>query len=310
MVKYSIITPCYNSYHLMGKYFDSLENQTYKNFEIIIIDDCSNDDSLNCLYKYKKYSNLTITVINNPKNLGPGESRNIGLDHSSGDYILFIDSDDYVEKNMFQTLEKYVNDDSFVVFDYFINEDKSKQSIMNEQYGIVETKDVLLEINTSVWGKVFRKKIIDDNLIRFPDLMRFEDFSFLQEYILKTNEIHYVNEKLYHYVENKKSIVHSYSNASEFSFKAFMNIYDDYHWCKEIAEAVYVREIIYVSIKEYFKTKRIREAICIVNKYESFFPNWKKNANVKKFNLGHRIVLFLFKNKLYFLLKCLLAITG
>ena len=93
MPKYSIITPEYNSFNLMERYFDSLENQTFMDFEIVIVDDCSTDDSYEKLQEYARKSPLSITLKQSEKNFGPGNTRNIGLDNATGEWVTFIDID-------------------------------------------------------------------------------------------------------------------------------------------------------------------------------------------------------------------------
>lgn len=89
MPKYSVITPMYKSFNLMEKYFNSLEGQTYKDFEVVIVDDCSPNDAYDCVLAYSKTSRLDIRVFKTEKNGGPGIARNIGMENARGgmDYV-------------------------------------------------------------------------------------------------------------------------------------------------------------------------------------------------------------------------------
>ncbi|PWX16163.1 hypothetical protein CYK66_10230 [Clostridium perfringens] len=104
-LKYSIITPMYNSFNYMKRFFESFENQTMKNFEIIIIDDCSSDGSYQKLLEFIKTIKLNIKVLKTSKNSGPGNARNMGIKAAKGEWITFVDNDDWVDKCL---LEKVI----------------------------------------------------------------------------------------------------------------------------------------------------------------------------------------------------------
>ena len=124
--KYSIVTPMYNSFSLMKRYFASLCQQTYKNFEVIIIDDCSSDDSYEELCKYAEVSPLTIRVFKTEKNGGPGIARNIGMDAARGEWITFIDNDDWVDTHLFEKIEDVIRtiEVNSVIYDYYTTNGK------------------------------------------------------------------------------------------------------------------------------------------------------------------------------------------
>ena len=98
--KISVIVPVYNTSKYLEKCLDSLINQTYKELEIIIVEDCSTDNSKSLLEKYKKFEN--VTIIYNDRNMGLSYSRNVGLAHAGGNYIGYIDSDDYVQSDYYE----------------------------------------------------------------------------------------------------------------------------------------------------------------------------------------------------------------
>ena len=112
MIKVSIIIPVYNNGKYLRTCLDSLVNQTLKDIEIIAVDDNSSDNSLLILMEYaKKYHN--IRVYHNRKNLGQGATRNIGLEYAKGEYIGFVDSDDYVRYNMYEDMYKAVLNNNY-----------------------------------------------------------------------------------------------------------------------------------------------------------------------------------------------------
>lgn len=121
MAKYSIITPQYNSFELMDKYFNSLLNQTVKNFEVVIVDDCSTDGSWEKLQEYVKTSPLNITLLQAEKNSGPGNARNMGIEAAKGEWITFVDNDDWVSTDFLEKVDKVIEREKVncVIYDYY-----------------------------------------------------------------------------------------------------------------------------------------------------------------------------------------------
>lgn len=101
---FSLIIPCYNVIQFINQGLETLVNQTFKDFEIIFIDDCSTDDTYNFIANYKDKSSLDITLIKNERNCGPGQSRNNGINIANGQYITFMDSDDWLEHTFFEEM--------------------------------------------------------------------------------------------------------------------------------------------------------------------------------------------------------------
>ena len=104
MSKISVIIPCYNAEKYIKKCFEGLEKQTFREFDVIVVDDFSTDNSLNILYEIKQNSKLKIKVIKMKQNVGPGEARNVGIKASDSEYLAFCDSDDYYEENFLYCL--------------------------------------------------------------------------------------------------------------------------------------------------------------------------------------------------------------
>ena len=107
-MKYSIIVPAYNTEKYIDKCLKSIFSNTYKNFEVIIVNDGSTDKTEDIINKYiKKYDNI---IYIKQKNMGLSLARNNGVKKATGDYLLFIDSDDYVEKNLLENINKDIGD--------------------------------------------------------------------------------------------------------------------------------------------------------------------------------------------------------
>lgn len=179
-LKFSIIIPAYNCEDLVSKCLDSILNQTYKNFEIIVIDDCSTDNTLNVLKSYSNY----IRIFSTPKNSRQGAARNIGLDNCSGDYILFIDSDDYLSAPdvLYKIYNLIIQNNipDIVYLGMKIEGNRDLLLIPDEEnckknYRLAENP--FINVTSICW----KASLIQNNHIRFPENIKYEDvyFSFL-----------------------------------------------------------------------------------------------------------------------------------
>lgn len=231
MKKISIIVPVYNSEKTLDRCIESLIYQTYSNIEIILIDDCSNDDSLKICKKYEnKYHN--IKVISNKKNQGVSITRNKGIDCATGDYVCFVDSDDWVNYQYCDKLLKSIeeNDCDFSICG-FIFKDYVSNNSTNYSYGkgkkiiyknnIFELYEKLL--SNTLWNKIFVKKIIDKNKLKFDEnLSMGEDLKFVLSYInVIKDKICIIDDLLYYYCKyDSISLMSNFGiNDIENSFK-------------------------------------------------------------------------------------------
>lgn len=208
--KVSVIVPVYNAEKTIERCLDSILNQTLKEIEIIAINDCSTDKSLKILRNYeKKYDNLI--VLNNSKNLGPSGSRNRGLKKASGKYIGFVDSDDYIDKNMYMTMASYMDDETdLVTCSRYRNLGDRFKEIINKNE-TTNPKDLSLISNYTA-DKLFKKSIIDKYNIKYPEQYRYaEDVYFLTVYRCYCNKMKILKEPFYYIDYNANSITNSYN---------------------------------------------------------------------------------------------------
>ncbi len=206
MIKVSIIIPVYNSSKYIKRCLNSIVNQTFKDFEVIIINDGSKDNTVDIINEYNHDKRIKLI---NRNNKGIGSARNLGIEKSIGKYICFIDSDDYVENDYLEVLYNKITKDNLdlVVCNYNeINEelDKKRDIIINEFSNTTLEKEpkLLLSVNKSPWNKIYKKSII--NNIKFPVDLKYEDTEFLCKVLLHS-KVGYVNNKLYNYVIHKCS---------------------------------------------------------------------------------------------------------
>ncbi|MDE6234856.1 MAG: glycosyltransferase [Muribaculaceae bacterium] len=214
MTKISVIIPVYNTAALLPRCLESILNQTYNNYEVICINDGSTDNSLSVLKEYAKgYKNL---VILSQPNQGVSVARNTGLDHCTGDYITFIDSDDYVDKEYLTTLITSSSGESYdlicsgltdfcddgVIHSVNLQPAKIQLSTSGNIIGFLETL-----LNTSPVAKLYRREIILKNNIRFSrGLSLGEDREFNLKYFVYCDKILTCNYSGYFY---RKDVVNS-----------------------------------------------------------------------------------------------------
>lgn len=228
----SIIVPVYNTENYLEKCLYSLVNQTYKNIEIIIIDDGSPDNSMNIIQKFVLADNR-VKVISQ-KNQGLSGARNTGMNNANGDYIMFIDSDDWIETD---TCEKAINAsekyNADVVFWPYIKEfsDSQKDNYLFDKTEIIWSEKNINQLSrrmvglvgdelanpqsidnlVTAWGKLYKKSVIGD--VRFTDtkIIETEDALFNIEVFLGINSAVYIPDLLSHYrKDNESSLTHNY----------------------------------------------------------------------------------------------------
>ena len=205
----SIIVPVYNVEKYLKRCVESIINQTYKNLEIILIDDGSTDNSGKICDEYALMDNR-VKVLH-IKNGGVSNARNLGIENATGEYIAFVDSDDYLEKEMYaKMLNKAQKEDADLVFcKYRRFDEQGKYINVNDEEGLIQLADrkdikcfFVKEADNIVWGTIWRslyKKCILQNLRFDLDIYLNEDFIFILRAIMSARRIFFLNEYLYNY---------------------------------------------------------------------------------------------------------------
>lgn len=221
MEKISIIIPIYNVEKYLDYCLKSIIEQTYKNLEIILINDGSTDNSLEICYKYKKIDKRIILIDN--KNHGVSYSRNKGIDVATGKYIVFVDSDDTIDKNYIFELVNANKDNFYDIVmvnfkDVFIKNDEKKVEYNNINVNLLSGRFFddyyyIKSIVRSPWGKLFKRDIIEKNNIKFPvEISLGEDYVFNMQYYRFVKHYRYVNKHLYNYFHrNRKCLSKGYT---------------------------------------------------------------------------------------------------
>ena len=217
MIKVSIIVPIYNVEKYLECCLSSLLNQTLENIEIICVNDGSTDNSANILQKYERIDNR-IKVINQ-SNEGQGVARNNALNVAMGEYIGFVDPDDYVSPQMFETLynkAKQYNADlveeSFYIYNQARKDKKKKKNKLNlpieKVFNWKVRKNYAFSVNLAIWNKLYRRDFIKKHNIEFMDVLRGEDIIFTVKSRVLAERILYIDNADYYYrIKEDNSII-------------------------------------------------------------------------------------------------------
>ena len=291
MPKVSVIVPVYNVEKYVEKCIKSLVDQTLQEIEIIAVDDGSKDVSKNIIDKYiKKYPDKVKYLYK--ENGGLSSARNFGIPYANGEYIAFLDSDDYVEPTMYEEMYKLAKkDDADMVECDFIWEYPNKQKY---DYGVVYNgkKEAIEKARVVAWNKLIKREIIKNEKIEFPFGLRYEDVEFFYKLVPSINKISFMKKYFIHYVQRDNSIANTQNTKTKDIFKVLNNViefyknkgyYEEY---KEELEYTYLRLLLCSSLKRMCKIKDRQERKIALdetwNNINTNFPNWRKNRLLKK----------------------------
>jgi glycosyltransferase involved in cell wall biosynthesis len=312
MVKVSVIVPVYNVEEYLAKCLDSLVNQTLKDIEIIVVNDGSPDNSESIAKKYvQKYKN--ISYYKKP-NGGLSDARNYGIAKSKGDYLAFIDSDDYIDKTMLEKLYKEaISKKLDIVVCDSINVYPDKEVLVKSN--LHYTEDAVLSYllaHPMACTRLYSKKLFKD--CKFKKGIYYEDLEFTPKLVNLTKKIGFVEEGLYYYVQRPGSIM----KQKEFSEKlldiftvldsnkkALGNNYPDeieYMYITHLLRTATLRFLEYTSSKKYID--KIHDVI------KENYPNWKNNKYYKMSSSKLKLICNLAYHKQIWLLKIIKTITG
>lgn len=251
MPKVSVIIPVYNVEKYLRQCLDSVVNQTLTDIEIICVDDCSTDNSLSILKEYAE-KDSRIKIIEQKENQGQGVARNDALKVATGEYVGFVDSDDWIELNAFQTLYDYAkaNDAQVVHFNFVeYNEHSGKYKknafaesfkkkfhydlLTYKKYSKDIVKKELFTFIGYVCNRISKREFLAENRIRFATTKTLEDIFFAIGVILSAKDIYFLDEYLYYYRIRQNSTINSRDGKNEEyayeNIKQLKSYLEEYH---------------------------------------------------------------------------------
>lgn len=322
-VKYSIVVPIYNVEHFLKECIESLINQTYKNIEIILVDDGSPDKCPQLCDEYAK-TDKRINVLHK-KNGGLVSARKAGAQIATGDYVLCVDGDDYVAIDMVEKVNSIVDEysPSVICFGFFENDQKCPKPI-NADYGFYDKQKIIKSIYpylieneeakyfpNNLWGKAFRRDIYVKEQLLVDDRIKIgEDLACTKPIISKVDNLFIMPDCLYYYRTNINSMT---KNKKPFDWDVPELIYnqltqnmnqEEYDFSSQISRNV-AHNVFNVAVSQFYKkdvnSKEIKAEIKKrVNTNKIYFSSVR---NAEFSSLKGKLMIHALKHKNYFLMK-------
>lgn len=292
----SVIIPAYNAEEYISRAIDSVLHQTHKNIEVIVVNDGSQDNTERIV---KSYGNNKIRYYYQ-ENQGVALARNYGIEKSKGNYIGFLDADDYVLPNMYATLINDIqkNDSDIAMCNIFLENDQNTRvkilRLNNNTLDLSKPENLTKAfkyIGNSSWNKLYKKAVIKD--IRFPRYKRGEDALFILEVLLNSESVSINKEALYIYYQNSSSVTKSGIN---------LEVIDNYiaiHTAKRFLINKYNKNSVLAPLLEDYYVKTFL-------KYTNAIRQVKNNNNKKVYWLKWKVINekdFINKTRLKIIIK-------
>lgn len=307
-IKISIIIPCYNGFRYMERCINSLCNQTYRNFEVIIVDDCSTDGSVNEIKGLINKINFDLKIIENSINKGPGYSRKVGIQSSIGEFVCFCDTDDWYEERFLEKMLKTVLEtESDIVFCdcYYVNENQKNESKWYEPIKIMNSKKEIIAFSYgSLCISMIKRELFDG--IDFPELYHGEDAALIPVIISKGENITIIKEPLYNYLMRNDSA------SNLFDRKAFDSANCVFRYIKYNLSKDFSDEVEFIGIKGILYSGCLNAIKCgismseiskVVQAFKDDYPNYKDNIYLKRYNKFKKIFIKMIDHNNYFAAK-------
>lgn len=301
MVKVSIIVPVYNKEKTIRKCLDSLTEQTLSEIEIIVVNDGSTDKSQEVIAQYqKKYPHLIF--INSRKNEGIGKTRNKGLQKAKGKYVGFVDSDDYVEKDMYEKYYTFAEKKklSMVTGHYYKENEKGETFLFEtplfEMSNVHKNPDLLLFDDYGPCNKIFLREMLTEYQIQFEENLKYEDMPFVMKALYHARKVGHIEKPYYHYVihEQSETTVMDKRVFDIFKIMDIINIYyKNEKKLEETLTSLNIHQITrYMLRQKYQRDKKVRNTFIDAGyQYlDGKFPNWRNNEGYRQTSYLKRIV--------------------
>ena len=313
----SILVPFYNVDQYIERCIQSLIKQTYEDIEILLIDDCSPDRSLEIAQNYA-HNDPRIKILRYEKNRGLGGARNYGLENAKGKYVLFVDSDDFIELNTVEVLFDIAKQNNLCVLEAnYLKEDKMNSDVLPRKscysekvFSGKEYWDSIPIAPVVAWNKLYKLSFLKENNIVFK-LRKFEDVAFTSEVFMKAKRVMNINLPFYHYIVRENSIMTERTSISHledaFSLIKDMKVLFEANPKNEQMKKSYLYTYIgffrlwHLYSHDLIIKKKMKQEVMI------FFKDAKKLVlNASKLGFIQRLLLFIsptLTSKLYLLTR-------
>lgn len=297
----SVIIAIYNPGKYLRGCLDSIVNQTYRNLEIILVDDGSTDDSLKICQEYAERDNRVI--VHHKENSGVSATRNQGIRLAHGDYFSFIDSDDILEIDAFEYLIKLIKEHNVdaVNYEHYITfpQYETVHKLAPDNYGLFDKRGAMKQLVYNVafaWNKLFSKKIIE-NVWFDEEICRGEDGLFARQAFDKAGSVWFDSRPLYHYIQSEESAVRGKFRTSQLTALKLIDKYDDFFGEKYpelhghvMSMLLYLMAMLYWDMHNDSQNLEAEKAM-VKKEFNKLYPKVSKSTLPRK----NRLLLKLFR---------------
>lgn len=302
-MKLSIIVTVYNRERYIERCLLSLLNQQLneKEYEIVVINDGSTDNSEH-LIDQLAHTHPVIKKISKT-NSGVADTRNVGLEAAQGDYITYVDSDDFVEPNIYKNLldMAYQHDYDIIMYDaYTAYDDRKEYYEFNENLkeGRITNQEYILS-SPAPWNKLMKRKLFEEGNIRFPSGIIYEDYATIPLLANVATSIYYAKIPVVNYYQGNASITRTEGFNEKWwdMYKATQNLEKmDVQYHDEIEYIVYLYFLYRTSVW-YLQCDRFEELVNIAEYMREKYPNWRRNHYIGNRSRKERITAYLLYKK-------------
>lgn len=307
--KISVVVPVYNTAAYLPKCLDSILNQTFGDFELLIVNDGSKDDSQKVIDEYVVKDQRVVSIIK--ENGGLSDARNVGIEQAKGEFIAFIDSDDYIDSEMFQQMIQLSDEhQSEIVFCDLVKVDENGNEFRDLPQSPQLPSKIILKEDLTIFGemscfacnKIFKRSLFEKH--RFQKGIHFEDIELIPKLVLDSTIISKINQPFYKYFERQDSITKTHTRKGLDMFIAVENVtayFKQSQYQKQVNELKrfqiiqgyysYLAYVAYVNDKV-LKTEMIEKLSQFLNqnqiknseirKYKRFEDNYLASLSIKK----------------------------
>lgn len=319
--KLSIIVPVYGVEKYIDKCLNSLVKQSLKEIEIIVVNDGTKDNSQKIIDKYvKKYPDKIKSYIK--ENGGQGSARNYGLKKTTGEYIGYVDSDDFVEKDMYKKLYNKAKDNNYdivVCGNYNVSEDYQNKNIDAFINNYNTDLENIFFGKMAVWNKIYKRDILIKNKLEFKEKVWYEDLAFTLKAIMNSNTFAFIDEPLYDYLIREGSTMNNSNVQRNLEILDAFNDILSYiqHNKKEeyfnkieflAIDHIYISAIVRVLKADSDKNIKKETIEKLINYMNKNFPNYKSNKYINTLSKNRKIIYKLINIKMYGLINLIFKV--
>lgn len=297
MLKFSVIIPCYNSVDTIESCLISALSQTYLPYEIILIDDCSSDNTVKIADELLSKHSVKYKIIQKENNSGPGVSRNLGIKKASGDYIVFLDSDDWYELNFLdsarEVLEATSSDIVLTAYQKVYDTGKVVKVLLHENLiNESDPRNILAHSFDSLCTMVTKSDLLKQ--IKLPNLYNGEDVAVVPLIISKAAKIGYLNQVTYNYFQRSSSL------SQKPTLKVAGSLLDSFAIIKKNLQPEFPAEVEFLGIKIVLYGAILnaakagltkRDIFKIIEDFSKDYPNWGENIYMQNLNISKTLFL-------------------